>query len=497
MNRKLTLTALGVAFLIIIALLIPATLTRKAGPGAPAPTTPSPPPLNVTWDEVVELDKWGYEPGIACDSKGTLYMTAHKDLDRKNTWDYLASWFFISKDGGKSWESPSEPFPRGEKWKTYAGDEGDIAIDGRDYVYFVDTYLTDNHIHVWANQGVYQYSVRIQKTTGLDDRPWIAAQGRGIVHYLGNNGMEVKGGRYWYYRSTNGARTFSRGTPIKGNGWAHIDAERRGNHVYIISESDTGGPADILVYYSDDRGETWNWDKPVRVAHRDGPGREYPVISVSPEGVVWCLWNDATNGVENGTRIFVGRSTDHGRTWDTWEVTPFKGFIDYPTINAGPNGSVAVAFYATKELPVSASSEWYLYGAMALNAGGGNLTLNFSIADPHPVYVGSNLHALHDFFEIVISPDMHLNIAYQYYIGPANGDSKLFFVRGRVNKPEGERRGTSPAPPSIYTSEAVRAITSAEVRLTHSSITPLFLLTASSRTTSRRASETPTTAGRR
>ncbi|OYT50228.1 hypothetical protein B6U83_00690 [Thermoplasmatales archaeon ex4484_36] len=206
----------------------------------------------MTWDEVVELDKWGYEPGIACDSKGTLYMTAHKDLDRKNTWDYLASWFFISKDGGKSWESPSEPFPRGEKWKTYAGDEGDIAIDGRDYVYFVDTYLTDNHIHVWANQGVYQYSVRI--------------------------------GRYWYYRSTNGARTFSRGTPIKGNGWAHIDAERR---------------------------------------------------------------------------------------------------------------------------------------------------------------------------------------------------------------------GTSPAPPSIYTSEAVRAITSAEVRLTHSSITPLLFLTASSRTTSRRASETPTTAGRR
>lgn len=152
-------------------------------------------------------------------------MTAHKDLDRKSTWDYLASWFFISKDGGKTWETPSEPFPRREVWKTYAGDEGDIAKDGRDYVYFVDTYLLDNHIHVWANQGEYQYSVRLQKTTGLDDRPWIAAQGSGIVHYLGNNGMEVKGGRYWYYRSTNGARTFSRGTPIKGNGWAHIDAE--------------------------------------------------------------------------------------------------------------------------------------------------------------------------------------------------------------------------------------------------------------------------------
>jgi hypothetical protein len=113
-------------------------------------------------------------------------------------------------------------------------------------------------------------------------------------------------------------------------------------------------------------------------------------------------------------------------------VTPFQGFMDYPTINSGPDGSVAVAFYATEQLPVDDDSEWYLYAAMQLNADQGELNLNFTIADPTPCYIGSNLHALHDFFEIVISPDLALNIGYQYYVGPENGHSDMYFVRGRI-----------------------------------------------------------------
>ncbi len=393
---------------------------------------------NVIEEEPVYLDfqtpyvfhKEGYEPGIAVDSQGALYYTAHKNLDDKGSWDYLASWFFISTDNGNTWESPTDPFPRGALWQTYLGDEGDIAVDGMDNVYFVDTYLIDNHIHVWSDQGVYQYSVRVQKTTGLDDRPWITAQNNGIVHYLGNNAVEVNGGRYWYYRSTNGARTFSLAEPVPGNGWAHIDCERNGDHVYIVSESDTGDSADILMYVSDDQGVTWNWNDPILIGQRDGPGRQYPIVSAIDGGTVWVLWNEAKDGVDNGTKIFVGRSLDFGQTWETWNITPFKAFIDYPTINVGPDGSFAAAFYATEDLPVSRDSEWYLYGAMDLQASGDEPSLNFSRADPDPCYVGSDLHALHDFFEIVIGPDKALNIAYQYYVGPENGRSDMYFVRG-------------------------------------------------------------------
>ena len=425
---------IGIFIFFVICILIFAMLQN------PSPTPydssddsgPEIPPVYVEFDDPYIFYKEGYEPSIAANSEGVLYYTAHKNLDDKSSWDYLASWFFVSKDNGKTWYSPDEPFPRGAVWQTYVGDEGDIAIDGRDNVYFIDTYLFDNHLHVWSHPDQYEYSVRIQKTTGLDDRPWIAAQGDGICHYLGNNAVEVGGGRYWYYRSTDGGRIWTAGEPVPGNGWGLIDADRNGNHVYIISETDVGREADIVVYVSDDQGQTWDWNNPVVIAHRNGSGRQYPVISTHGDGIVWALWNDATDGVEKGNKIYAGRSTDYGQTWEHWNITPFQGFMDYPTINCGPDGSVAVAFYATDRLPVDDESEWYLYGAMQLNADQGELNLNFSIADPTPCYIGSNLHALHDFFEIVITPDMALNIGYQYYIGPENGHSDMYFIRGKI-----------------------------------------------------------------
>jgi len=435
MDRKragiLGVSAAAAVLAVVVAFLMINAGSFSIGGGGPGDEGPEPvPPVTLEFQAPYAFNKQGYEPGIAIDSEGVMYYTAHKNLDDKSSWDYLASWFFISKDDGATWQSPNEPFPRGTLWQTYLGDEGDIAVDGSDNVYFCDTYLIDNHIHVWADQGDFQYSVRVQKTTGLDDRPWIAAQGDGIVHYLGNNAVEVNGGRYWYYRSTNGARTFSRAEPVPGNGWAHLDAERSGEHVYVVSESDVGSDADILMYVSDDSGVSWNWDSPIVIGHRDGPGRQYPIVTTHDDGSVWVLWNDATDGVENGTRLFIGRSLDYGRTWDTWEITPFHAYFDYPTINVGPDGAVAVAFYATEQLPVSAESEWYVYGGMDPFAKYQDPILNFTKGDPTPTYVGDDLHALHDFFEIAIGPDMALNIAYQYYIGPENGHSDMYFVRG-------------------------------------------------------------------
>ena len=422
---------------IAIVLVLLAALLSAAGPGIgggrPPGTGPAGPrPPDVIWGDQVNLNAVGYEPSIAADSTGALYITAHKNLDDRSTWPYLASWFLMSTDNGQSWASPSEPGLRGNYWKTFLGDEGDIGIDGQDAVYFLDTYLLDNHIHVFRDQGVWDHSVRIQKTTGLDDRPWIAAQGDGIVHYLGNNGAEVNGGRYWYYRSTNEGSTWTRGDPVPGNGWAHLDAERNGDHVYVVDESEVDAEADIRIWVSEDRGVTWDWGSPVIIGHRDGPGREYPVVTAGDGGLVYVLWNDATDGVENGTRIFAAVSDDFGKTWNTTEVTPFKGFLDYPTINAGPDGRLAIAFYGTSDLPVTSESTWYLYAGMARSAPFGPISMNFSRASEEPLYQGEDLHALHDFFEVVITPDGALNIGFQHFVGPCNGCSELYFIRGEL-----------------------------------------------------------------
>ena len=468
MNKKVVL-----AVLVVLVLLIAtggyyiATSKKPAAPGKKTAAPALPP--GITWNDIYTFGKKGYEPGLVVDSHGYMYYTAHKDLDDKSSWDYLASWFFVGNPDGTLWKSPSDPAIRGQKWKTEQGDEGDIAVDANDRAYFVDTYLVpptlDCHVHVFDSPGVWQYSVRVEKTTGMDDRPWMAAQGSGILNYLGNNGVVLNGGRYWLYRSTDGGRVFSRATVVPGDGWAHIDAETDGTHVYVIDESATGVPADILVYPSADSGKSWNFNAPVVVGHRNGPGLSdgFPVwVSAGKDGTVWCMWTDATDALNNGSQVFLGWSSDFGQTWTSSEITPWRGLFEYPTIDVGDDGSVGVAFYATDTLPVTNDTEWHIFGAMLrpsspfhpfnanfttasgamrqyrlneanhskspanMTALNGTLFFNFTRGEQGPVYTGTNLHALHDFFEIAVGPDGYLDVAYQHYVGPANGASALY-----------------------------------------------------------------------
>ena len=131
----------------------------------------------------------GYEPSLSIDKQGNLFVTAHKDLawggegapvypiaggeaglwyacsDGDSTsWDYWASWFWISNDGGKTWGHGDnfEPTP-GSMLSSLVGsvtgsgseclgDEGDIAVDANDVVYFLDTTLGRQlvaHVRRW------------------------------------------------------------------------------------------------------------------------------------------------------------------------------------------------------------------------------------------------------------------------------------------------------------------------------------------------------------
>ena len=103
----------------------------------------------------------GYEPSLSLDSKGNMFVTAHKDLrwggedapipifldpddpglwyacqDGESTsWDYWASWFWKTNDGGLTWDHGDnfDPTPGNMLMANYAaggseclGDEGDI-----------------------------------------------------------------------------------------------------------------------------------------------------------------------------------------------------------------------------------------------------------------------------------------------------------------------------------------------------------------------------------
>ncbi len=390
----------------------------------------------------------GYEPSLAVDSTGAMFYTAHKDLAWENSWDYTASWWFISTDNGQTWRNPQDPlwntFPIGGKY-IWPGDEGDIAVDGNDLIYFVDTTLVDNNFHVFSNHGDSYEGTKVQGSTLFDDRPWITAQGNGILHYLGNNAVTVmhpttgESGRVWYYRSLDGGMTWSLGEPIEG-GWATIDAERNGDHVYVAQVKGFEGRWSVIMRSSDDQGE--NWNDPVYVGpHQNQMSEGMPIVFSGSEGRVFVIWQCSYDNGETPGVLYFARSTDYGMTFEHWNVSLTGGAIYlYPTVNVcsygihHENNRLGIAFYGTQDVPVGTNSTWYLYSAVAEDPGNGT-QFNFEIADPEPVYTGDDLHALHDFFELVIAPDGSINIAYQRNIGqhpfePGEEQRYLMFIRG-------------------------------------------------------------------
>lgn len=409
-----TMTRPGLLALLAFGVLSAGCVSLPQGPGAPDGDSPDVPRVDVgdvlSFLPPVDLQGIGYEPGIAADSKGNLFYTAHKDLERPDSWPYPGSWFAVSRDQGKTWVEPDSP---GAAHTLYVGDEGDIAIDGRDWIYFEDTYLADGHFHVWSDGGrKWEYSLPAHRSSQADDRPWLFAQGNGIVHYLGNNGASVPGERYIYYRSADGGLTWTPGTGLPSIGWAHGEAERNGDYAYMAQYSTAGAGAatDVIMLVSADQGATWG--KPSTAAHYDSVLR-YPIVAVGGDRAAYVMAEVGDgDSVEKGTRVSVSKSSDHGATWTTTDVSPFTGYLDYFTGSAGPDGSLGLAFYGTKDLPVSDKSEWRLYAGV-VRPGADVSSVDFTLATPGVLYAGRDLQALHDFFEVAMTPDGAMNIAYQ------------------------------------------------------------------------------------
>ena len=446
----------------------------------------------------------GYEPSLSIDSEGNLFVTAHKDLrwggegnpfapviggnldtwyacedGEMTSWDYWASWFWISNDGGETWGHGEnfEPTPGNlvnsavgsvsGSGSECLGDEGDIAVDANDVVYYLDTTLEDNWWHKFTDGGNTYISPSVcerMQTMAADDRPWVAAQGDGIIHYLGNSGASppectADVGRYWYYHSESGGAPFSQCYAMPG-GWSTISSQNNGPYVFVAQEDADSDSGTVQVRVSPEYGRgtgpgpsDGTWLEPVTVGPRTGNCPEgYPVVNNNEGGMVVVTWADCPNGNTGPWEMNVAVSYDNGTNWSNWNATPFdRGIAMYPFVSITEDNIVSISFYGldfdqdNSQDGYVEGKKWYLY-AGALRSPMENDTWDFKVVDPTPLHTVTSYeqsegdtHALHDFFETVMSPDGDwIGIAYQENVGEhpfeENEEQRYIkFVRGDIS----------------------------------------------------------------
>ena len=456
----------------------------------------------------------GYEPSLSIDKQGNLFVTAHKDLrwggdgnpfapviggdldqwyacedGEMTSWDYWASWFWISNDGGYTWGHGDnfEPTPGpmtnsiigsvAGSGSECLGDEGDIAVDANDVVYYLDTTLEDNWWHMFEDGGntyISPTTCERMQTMAADDRPWVAAQGDGIIHYLGNSGAsppECTGdtGRYWYYHSETGRAPYSQCYAMPG-GWSTISAQNDGPYVFVAQEDADSDSGVVQVRISSEYGRgtgpgpgEGTWASPVEVGPREGNCPEgYPVVNNNEGGMVVVAWADCPNGNTGPWVMRIAVSYDNGTNWASWNATAFdRGINMYPFVSITEDQVVSVAFYGLDfdqdgaEDGYVAGKDWYLYAGALHHPMEGDVW-DFRVVDPTPLHTvteyeesSGDTHALHDFFETVMSPDgTWYGIAYQENVGlhpfEENEEQRYIkFVRGDLAPTHSVQQSTS------------------------------------------------------
>src|SRR5437764_3810624 len=210
----------------------------------------------------------GYEPAVYTDHFGNIYATGHKENwqlalapdPSSPPFTRSMSWAWASRDGGRTFaDLPGLSMLSLEQHDF--GDEGDMAVDDANHLYFVDTNVADVTFTRWSILGLGRYVLDTHRPLlpagePVDDRPWVTAHGDGHVFYFGNEGDKSTygNGRYTVYQSYDGGMTFnSLGTTLPDSGWCRPASDHVVPYAYVYAFC-TNDEAKLYAYVSfDDR----------------------------------------------------------------------------------------------------------------------------------------------------------------------------------------------------------------------------------------------------
>lgn len=410
----------------------PTTNASSPDPGTedvPAPGDRAAEPLAFTGPIRVNDERPAFEPSISVGPNGTIYVTAARlRQDPSGTTEFMINdpvgsspvWF--STDDGASWQRMPSPQ---DVHRALPGLEGDLAVDAGGSVYFVDLAGPDNTFTRWSvNDGepAWETTRPVQGTTTyLDDRPWIAAHGNGTVYYLGNTGVDgpdapsvapaQPGEKVWFHASEDAGRTWSPGLSFPDSWWCTLAPSKvQVGTVHIgCSMRRADGADEGAIFTSTDGGDTFSSTTVATFGSEALSTDEFVGTAADEGGNVYLAFPDDNLSDEAPGQLKVGVKTANGTT-RSLNVTPFAGSFGNVWAAAGSEGTLAVAFHATRDVPDTNDSRWYPYVLVSGNADEPDPRFQLARLDARPASTGNSPPL--DFFQVDVGPQDRVHVAF-------------------------------------------------------------------------------------
>lgn len=366
------------------------------------------------------------EPTVGIDKEGVAFMAAGA-FDALGVDGGLArTEIKRSKDGGKSWETVQFTLPADLTTVPPTTLDPYVYLDedtGR--VFTPDLYLACNYLQFSDDQGeTWTQSPVACGQPGLNDHQTIVTgpppegeQSLGIypnyVYYCFNRvadascGRSLDGGLTWL---PAGAPAFiepaQAGSPprVCGSLHGHIITDNQGR--LYLPKGHCGFP---WLAISEDGAQTW---RRVQVNDKFGSAGTHLSVDVDEAGTIYYLWWTAADRVP-----LLSHSVDGGDTWSEPVLVAPPGVqeVNFPTIDAGKAGQVAITFPGTlvdREDPSAeaAGRPWNYYVLTSLNADSPSPLFVSTTAQPtkDPIHRGNcgpgRCAGMFDFIDVEFAP---------------------------------------------------------------------------------------------
>jgi hypothetical protein len=402
--------------------------------------------------------EWSGEPVIQVDDKGIIYIAGTCCV-------VASSPVWRSTDDGKKFTEMESP---GHVREWGIGAEGDLAVDHKGNVFFVDTYIPGLLMSAWSDHGKsWEYTIPANGVVpGFDDRPWLAYSNKALYLYVNHVSHTA------VYSSADGGQTWSTEGPLSWDGSplgqpyfpGHIAAHEKTGALWVSGVVTHNDESVLGSAVSKDGGKTFT-EAVITKPQREGGFS--PIFTgttaVDSAGNGYTTWSTYD---KKGCDVYYAASTNGGKSWhDPVKVNTGPGCATFPWVTAGGNGKIALAWYetpATKradpgelalrtltgqtiynglELPLAAFQDevsddapWHLHVAAIRDAGAARPRIaEARVPTKTPVLLGPMDRELWDFLQLDIGPDGRVHVTYSdkykdsapqtWYVGTKGGPS--------------------------------------------------------------------------